>query len=180
MSLWLLLLESSGIRLSASILYEFIVSDSPFVRDCSSPIPQKSETCHIHIRLPVSNERPESRFGEVYSISVHIALIIIHTMDPDIKLGDDDAYPTAMATVLTDAVAPGFTSPRIAYVPRTSAELDSDQLRTLQDQGFPLGLARQLGQSCVRYPRRFWIVDNSGSMRTTDVRSVIYYIFCLL
>jgi hypothetical protein len=90
-------------------------------------------------------------------------------MDPEIKLGNDDAYPVATATAIDDATTTSYVGPRLAYVPFVLSELNSDQLRTLQDQGFPIGLAKQIGHSCYRFPRRYWVLDNSGSMRTSDV-----------
>jgi hypothetical protein len=42
----------------------------------------------------------------------------------------------------------------------------------LQNQGYPLGLAKELEHSKLTYPLRFWIVDNSGSMMTADGREL--------
>jgi len=44
----------------------------------------------------------------------------------------------------------------------------AEQLRALQKQGFPQGLARQVCTCKGTFPLRFWIVDNSGSMLTSD------------
>jgi hypothetical protein len=45
------------------------------------------------------------------------------------------------------------------------ADIDLNQdaaLSILREQGFPLGLAREVLATKDVYPIRFWIVDNSG------------------
>jgi hypothetical protein len=80
--------------------------------------------------------------------------------DPEINLGHDmDIILSAETAVSSVAVAPSTA---------VSPDLDFDQIRVLQEQNFPLGLAREMGNSKISYPRRFWLVDNSGSMRTSD------------
>ena len=44
----------------------------------------------------------------------------------------------------------------------TSNVMTDGALQTLHDQGFPIGLAQELGNTKATYPLRFWIVDNSG------------------
>ena len=44
----------------------------------------------------------------------------------------------------------------------TSNVMTSQALQTLRDQGFPMGLAQELGNTKATYPLRFWIIDNSG------------------
>jgi hypothetical protein len=44
----------------------------------------------------------------------------------------------------------------------TSNVMTGEALQTLRDQGFPMGLAQELGNTKATYPLRFWIVDNSG------------------
>jgi hypothetical protein len=44
----------------------------------------------------------------------------------------------------------------------TSNVMTNEALQTLRDQGFPIGLAQELGNTKATYPLRFWIVDNSG------------------
>jgi len=75
--------------------------------------------------------------------------------------------PVAVATAVggpaagSAMTAPSFRTP-------ASNQLDRDQISALQRQGFPLGLAQELGNTVTTYPLRFWVVDNSGSMRTND------------
>mmetsp|Transcript_12167 Transcript_12167/g.23256 ORF Transcript_12167/g.23256 Transcript_12167/m.23256 type:complete len:414 (-) Transcript_12167:540-1781(-) len=50
-----------------------------------------------------------------------------------------------------------------------SPHLRNDQITQLQqEQGFPRGLAAELGRTRSVYPLRFWVIDNSGSMQTSD------------
>jgi hypothetical protein len=80
--------------------------------------------------------------------------------DPEINLGNDIDIPLQAETAVS----------AVAVVPSApvSPELDSDQIRVLQEQCFPLGLACEMGNSKIVYPYRFWVVDNSGSMRASD------------
>jgi hypothetical protein len=58
--------------------------------------------------------------------------------------------------------------------PAEQQQEESDlALYLLQNQGYPLGLAKELDHSKFTYPLRFWIVDNSGSMMTPDGRELI-------
>jgi hypothetical protein len=43
-----------------------------------------------------------------------------------------------------------------------SPQLRKDQIESFRQQGFPLGLAQELGKTRAAYPLRFWVVDNSG------------------
>jgi hypothetical protein len=90
-------------------------------------------------------------------------------MEPEISL---EKYPIATATAVLSSVATAATPAR--PLARTSAQLSADQVRTLVEQGYPSGLVTELGKSCVSFPRRYWIVDNSGSMRTPDVSVVLW------
>ena len=44
----------------------------------------------------------------------------------------------------------------------TSNPMTGTSIETLRQQGFPLGLAQELGNTKATYPIRFWVVDNSG------------------
>jgi len=44
----------------------------------------------------------------------------------------------------------------------------SEALQTLSGRGFPRGLASEVVDSTRHFPIRLWIVDNSGSMQSTD------------
>ena len=65
------------------------------------------------------------------------------------------------------AVAMAMPVPVEATFPNSNVLTDT-AVRQLQEQGYPLGLAQELGNTVATYPLRFWIVDNSGSMRTSD------------
>jgi hypothetical protein len=71
----------------------------------------------------------------------------------------DAAVPVATATAipmmmtLSHQQQPTFS---------TSNVMTNQALTTLRQQGFPLGLAQELGNTKATYPIRYWIVDNSG------------------
>jgi len=48
-----------------------------------------------------------------------------------------------------------------------------DQLKRLQERGFPEGLAKQLALNTVQFPLRFWVIDNSGSMIAADGQRLV-------
>lgn len=62
------------------------------------------------------------------------------------------------------ATAPTMMAP----LPQTVQPLSPESRETLQQQGFPPGLMDELASSKVKYPMRFWIIDNSGSMGIPD------------
>lgn len=68
----------------------------------------------------------------------------------------DATAPPTIPVATAVAVSPTF--PNFS----TSNVLTSQSLQVLRDQGFPMGLARELGNTKATYPIRFWIVDNSG------------------
>jgi hypothetical protein len=49
-----------------------------------------------------------------------------------------------------------------ADIDLNQATLTDAALSILREQGFPLGLAREVQATKDVYPIRFWIVDNSG------------------
>jgi hypothetical protein len=63
--------------------------------------------------------------------------------------------------------------PRMASLYKVkSPELLEDQRIDLCQNGFPRGLAAELGRTRSVYPVRFWILDNSGSMMANDGCSI--------
>ena len=83
--------------------------------------------------------------------------------DHDIDLSKEQ-YTTPLAKV--DVVGNSFPVATATAVPissfSTSNIVSQQALSTLQEQGFPLGLAQELGNTKAKYPIRYWIVDNSG------------------
>lgn len=76
-----------------------------------------------------------------------------------------------------------MTEPEIVHVVAEAVDLlqpsiamsnavSDTAVELLKSQGYPVGLARELGNSKATYPLRFWIVDNSGSMITSDGREL--------
>jgi len=80
--------------------------------------------------------------------------------DPEINLSSyQDAVPMVMAATAIPIEPSSF---------RKSNSLTETAVNELRQQGFPLGLAQEVGNTKAIYPIRFWVVDNSGSMRTSD------------
>jgi hypothetical protein len=93
--------------------------------------------------------------------------------DQDIDLSKDtDAKPPAVYTkveqvpyavpVATAIAIPMMTMSHQQPTFSTSNTMTNRALTTLRQQGFPLGLAQELGNTKATYPIRYWIVDNSG------------------
>ena len=80
------------------------------------------------------------------------------------KLDDDGDSPPAT----THAGVPRMAS----LYKLKSPNLLEDQRQDLGSQGFPNGLAAELGKTRSVYPVRFWILDNSGSMMANDGCSI--------
>ena len=55
---------------------------------------------------------------------------------------------------------------------RTSHGLYDCEIAVLQEQGFPLGLAKTLNENNEVFPLRIWLVDNSLSMRNLDSHKI--------
>jgi hypothetical protein len=49
-----------------------------------------------------------------------------------------------------------------------STKVLSADLKVLRQQGFPLGVAKELVVAKMTFPIRFWVVDKSCSMETSD------------
>jgi len=96
------------------------------------------------------------------------------TFEPEIDLSANSACPISNNNNNgggggADAVAVSLAMP-VPVQPsfRTQNVMTETALEQLQSQGYPRGLAQELGNTVATYPLRFWIVDNSGSMRTSD------------
>lgn len=64
-----------------------------------------------------------------------------------------------LATTLTK----GASLPNIVSC-NNNPVLRQDQIDQLKEQGFPQGLAAELGRTRAVYPLRFWVADNSGTL----------------
>ena len=62
---------------------------------------------------------------------------------------------SSMSPYSTASSLPGPSNP--------SPYLSQEQVNQLQAQGFPVGLAAEMGRTRTVYPVRFWVVDNSGA-----------------
>jgi hypothetical protein len=110
--------------------------------------------------------------------------------DPDIELKDSnnnnnnemESLPVATATAIpistnSNASAPVFSvgtggATTAAARGTQPKQLSGAAIAELRQQGYPAGLAYEMGNTVSTYPIRFWIVDNSGSMRTSDGNEV--------
>merc|ERR1719330_1937385 len=57
--------------------------------------------------------------------------------------------------------------------PQRPTSLNEEQLKTLTKQGFTRGLASALNANYEHFPVRFWIIDNSGSMKKADGHRIV-------
>jgi len=119
----------------------------------------------------MSMNEPEINLAADGSSSIYSSVAIAATtpatssiiIEPEINLSN--AVPFATATpVLSSQVSPSL--PAAAY--NVSSILNREQINILKSHGFPSGLAQELGNTRATFPLRFWVVDNSGSMRTSD------------
>jgi len=81
-------------------------------------------------------------------------------------------YATAMVpevATLVEASAPVMLGEEYASagvtVPYRSEE---EQTKIIREMGMPRGITREFVRSASEFAKRFWIVDNSGSMMTVD------------
>ena len=82
----------------------------------------------------------------------------------------NDDLPVASAV----AVGPAASAPPFEDVQHVQPQQDHSVLDNwLTSQGFPPGLIAALRESSISFPRRIWIVDNSGSMNTEDGHRVV-------
>ena len=71
------------------------------------------------------------------------------------------------------SVMSGSATPEIEALAKTkSSVLLQDQIMDLKEEGFPSGLAEEMGKTRALYPVRFWVLDNSGSMMSNDGQSI--------
>lgn len=57
------------------------------------------------------------------------------------------------------------------------ATLTDSALCTLREQGFPTGLASEVLATKDVYPIRFWIIDNSGYVKSCRLSTERVYLF---
>ena len=85
---------------------------------------------------------------------------------------DHDASEYATAVMGTVMPPPrGLTkgrSSRVIMPKQTSKVMSGTDIQALRDQGFSTGLARAMTANNAAFPLRIWVVDNSGSMNTSD------------
>jgi hypothetical protein len=89
--------------------------------------------------------------------------------DPDIDLNTaklvriDHVGAAAAAKPGEVPVATATAVPLDGFPTFSTSNLMTDpSIQALKEQGFPMGLAQELGNTKTAYPFRFWIVDNSG------------------
>ena len=54
-----------------------------------------------------------------------------------------------------------------------TAAFQENLLVLLNNEGWPKGLQESLINSCAKYPFRFFIIDDSGSMQTNDGHRIV-------
>ena len=89
--------------------------------------------------------------------------------DPTIDL----SIPMATAVPVTTTPIKGNTTTIPLVECNDSPVLRQDQIAQLQAQGFPQGLATELGRTRSVYPLRFWVVDNSGAYTLCIARACV-------
>merc|ERR1719230_316611 len=68
--------------------------------------------------------------------------------------------------VYDDGLAPVAIVPTTTAVAVPDADACTEWLQS--EVGLPLGLAERVLESCAEFEERIWIIDNSGSMATSD------------
>jgi hypothetical protein len=117
----------------------------------------------------------------------------MYNNDPDITTmyNEDRDIPIAYGTMVPpDATAPFVPVPpprpslqsaqhvmgrssRINLPHEQAARIPEASMKALEEQGYTRGLAESLWKTKQTFPLRIWIVDNSGSMSTTDGHRVV-------
>lgn len=90
---------------------------------------------------------------------------------------DEKRASTSTATTLPQQGVPMGTptAPHSTHVPMTTSKttLNDSQYRQLKEQGYTKGLCDALAENCNTFALRIWVVDNSGSMNSTDGQRLI-------
>ena len=89
---------------------------------------------------------------------------------------NDDVYYATVTPVPPPPNAPSaFTAPPHDYGISNgpTRAVDSNQVKRLKEQGYTEGLAHSLNDVQRNFPLRIWVVDNSGSMATTDGHRIV-------
>lgn len=87
----------------------------------------------------------------------------------------NNAIPMAAAIPIHDT---GIAKPpfHVTLPPlNDNPTLDHLQIAQLCEQGFPKGLAAEMGNARAAYPLRFWVIDNSGKFLFCKRRVVTVY-----
>lgn len=100
-------------------------------------------------------------------------------MDPDIMVDPDISVIPVAAAIVDPPQRPPLNrtatgrSERVMMPKQKSYKLGEGDIKSLQQQGFPRGLAKTLSTNNAAFPLRIWVVDNSGSMNTRDGHRIV-------
>lgn len=89
-----------------------------------------------------------------------------HSQEQPKRQPDVAGLPFAYAEPSTDY--DGVYALPSANTPSPVLRMTAEQELSLQEHGFPLGLSQELVQTVGQSMVRFWVIDNSGSMWTSD------------
>lgn len=87
------------------------------------------------------------------------------------KMTDEPDIPVAYALAVDPEAHPSSgdgKNNRVTMPIQTSDGVSERAIRSLTDQGFSRGLAEAMALNKTAFPLRIWVVDNSGSMSSTD------------
>jgi len=79
-----------------------------------------------------------------------------------------DAIPATDPALVPIPISMGVSRPLPVQSNSLSDELDENQRKQLQLQGYSNALCSALAESIKSFPLRFWVIDNSGSMIKSD------------